>query len=134
MDLEQATMKKPTDHTSEDCNRKLDQLEPNIASRTILYHPGVSDSFDGWAKACGIRPDTLRRRTEFGIRNRHHQAVPEDPRYRYRPASCDVFRLGLGKIEVYYSIEQYGVLVRGYGWDITHEPLDERDGGGYFVN
>lgn len=100
----------------------------------ILYHPGVKDNFDGWAVGCGWRPETLRRATEFRIRNCHHQSIPEDHRYKPRPESPDIFRLNIGTVDVYYSRESHGFVVRGYGWDIEHEPVDDNDGGGYFTD
>jgi hypothetical protein len=134
-DLEKA-MKQPTYNArnNDERNRRPAHLDPELPTRSISYHPGVSDSFDAWAEACRFHPDTLRRTTEFAIRNRHHQAIPEDARYKHRVDCPDIFRLSLGTADVYYSIEQQGVLVRGYGWEIAHEPLDDRDGGGYYVN
>ena len=129
-------MKRKTNHAGNNDDRysREGHLDPELPSRPISYHPGVSDSFDGWAAGCGFHPETLRRATEFEIRNRHHEAIPEDARYKHRPDSADIYRLSLGTVDVYYSIEPSEVVVRGYGWEIPREPLDDHDGGGYYVN
>ena len=126
-------MKRQTDNAGRNYDRSSQGgLDPELLVQPIVYHPGVSESFDGWAAGCGFHPETLRRTTEFGIRNRHHEAIPEDARYKHRPDSVDIFRLSLGTVDVYYSVESHGIVVRGYGWEIRHEPLDDRDGGGYY--
>jgi len=131
-DLEKTTMKRKTKNAGNNYRDGHRDLE--TTSLPISYHPGVSDSFDGWAESCGFHPETLRHATEFGIRHRHPEAIPEDARYKHRPDSADIFRLSLGTVDVYYSIEGNEAVVRGYGWEIAHEPLDDRDGGGHYVD
>lgn len=112
------------------CNSQLDS---DTLSRPISYHLGLSDNFEAWVANCGIHPETLRQLTESRIRSHHHEAFRRDACYRHRPDDADIFCLSLGTVDVFYSVEPDGVLVRGYNWDFC-EPVDEQDGGGFYVN
>ena len=45
----------------------------------------------------------------------------------------DIFMLSFGSVDVFYTVEPVEVMIRGYGWQIDHEPLDDYDGGGFYA-
>ena len=85
------------------------------------------DSFDAWADACGSDTRSLKDKTEAAIRTRHNEATP------YHESSPDVVTLWLDSVQVFYSVEHHRVVVRGYGWEIDGEAVDDYDGGGFYV-
>jgi len=93
----------------------------------ITYYCAVSEGFEIYADECGVSPAALRRMTVLGILNRHVDAERK-PEYR----NVALFCLALGgpkQAVVYYSVDAQMITVRGYGWEIGREPLDDRDGG-----
>jgi hypothetical protein len=98
----------------------------------ISYHLALDEAFDDWAVACGWEPQPLRHASEQAIRSRHHDAVISHECYKARGNHPDVFTLSLGSVEVIYTVEPREVVIRGYGWEIDHEPLDDYDGGGFY--
>ena len=34
----------------------------------------------------------------------------------------------------YYTVEPFEIVIRGYGYEIDHEPLDDFDGGGFYAD
>ena len=98
----------------------------------ITLHASLEMDFEGWAEALGWHPAGLVEATERAIRNRHREATLEDGdsnMIRRYP----IFRLGLDSIDVFYTIEQGIVIVRGYGWEIDGVPCDDFDGGGFYI-
>ena len=71
---------------------------------------------------------------EHGIRTRHNEARVEHPANKANSFRPDVYTLQLKEFCVYFSHEGGGVLIRGLGWEIDHEPLDDFDGGGFWGN
>jgi hypothetical protein len=109
-------------------------MRQHTPTKPIRFHPCLNDAFDAWASACGYDPDALKRASEHAVCTRHHEAVIEresDTRRKNQPA---VFRLSLGAIRVYYTVERLAVVIRGYGWEIDGEPLDDFDGGGFYAD
>lgn len=91
------------------------------------------DDLEGWAESCRCSRDELVNATELGLRFRRHNAfvAPRNRRSQYQP---DVFTLSLGvgqSATVFYTIESHAIVVRGFGWEIVGEPLDDSDGGSY---
>lgn len=99
----------------------------------ITYHPCLEESFDDWASACGWDARSLRQATERAIRTCHHEAAVDNRPYKTSANQPDVFNLSLGSVQVFYTVEPLGVMIRGYGWEIDREPLDDFDGGGYYA-
>ncbi len=93
----------------------------------ITYHPSLVDSFDVWALACSSDTHSLKHETESAIRTRHNEATI------HHDSSPDVLTLSLGSVQVFYSVELHRVVVRGYGWEIDGEAVDDYDGGGFYV-
>lgn len=103
----------------------------DVATACNHYHSCVDDALEGWAEACGLDREELRRASEVAIRSCHQDSIIEagheaDGR---RP---DVFTLTFNDLRVYYSLEVGQVLIRGYGYEIDGEPADDFDGGGFF--
>lgn len=101
-------------------------------SLAVTYHSQLADIFQDWAAAAGYNSIQLRINTEQAIRTRHHEAFIEHESHKASGTQPDVFTLSLGSIDVYYTIEPPGVVVRGYAWEIQGEPLDDYDGGGFY--
>ncbi len=108
-------------------------MKYDFADKPIRYHPAISESFDDWASACGWQTQALKRASEFAIRNRHHEAKIEHESHRARDTRPDIFTLSLDSVCVYYTVESDHVMIRGYGWEIDHEPFDDYDGGGFYA-
>ena len=107
--------------------------DKNHIHKPITYHPALDEAFDGWAKACGWDPLSLRQASEQPIRSRHHEAFIEHESHRASGSQPNVYTLSLGSVEVVYTIESLEVMIRGYGWEIDHEPFDDYDGGGFYT-
>lgn len=82
---------------------------------------------------CGWQPAHLRRAAEAAIRERHHRnaEVVEDSHASGRGPA--VYRLDLGSVGVFYTVESKGVVVRGYGYEVCGETLDDFHGGGFYL-
>ena len=104
-----------------------------FTDKPISYYPRLNDAFDGWAADCGWDVLSLRRASEHAIRSRHHDALIERKSHRARGNQPDIFTLSLGSVDVIYTVELLEVMIRGYGWEIDGEPLDDYDGGGFYA-
>jgi hypothetical protein len=105
----------------------------HFTDKPINYHLAVEEDFDDWADACGLDPQSLRQAGEEAIRSRHHEASPHEA-YRACGNQPSVFVLSFGAVEVFYTVEPLEVVIRGYGWEIEGEPVDDRDGGFFYVD
>ena len=106
----------------------------DFADKPITCHPALHESLDAWASACGWDPQSLRQANEQTIRARHHEATIEhesDKRHGNQP---DILTLSLGSVQVFYTVELLEVVIRGYGWQIHRDPLDDFDGGGFYAD
>lgn len=98
----------------------------------ITYHSVLEESFGDWARTMGLMPALLRKVSELAIRRSHHEAFIEDESREARGRQPDIFTLWIDPFKLYYTIEPHAVVIRGYGWDIKGEPLDDFDGGGLY--
>jgi hypothetical protein len=102
--------------------------------KRVMYYPGLEDELPGIAEEIGFSADRLRRLSEMALRTRRHEAYIEHKSnmpFGRRPA---VFTINLGRAWMYFTVEREVVLIRGYGWDIDHEPLHDGDGGGFYCD
>ncbi len=120
-------------------HRKKNHLNPLPVHRSrgvrkrITYHSAVERIFDGLADDCGWKTRLLRQAGERAIRTRHHEAKLNHEADRGRNRRPDVYFLSLdAKTHVFYSIELHAVVIRGYAWELDHEPRDDFEGGGYY--
>jgi hypothetical protein len=93
----------------------------------IVYELGGGDH-EFWADAVGCTPIELRDATESLIRTCHHAAILESKAVAPFP---EVYRLGLGCLVVFYTVEREAIVVRGYGENIPRHQCDETMSGGY---
>lgn len=108
-------------------------LNPIGPDTVIEYHRAVDSAFEGWAEECRWNPTELRRASETAIRERHSQAVIEHETHRAHGRQPDIFQLDLGSsVQVIYTVEPHGVVIRGYCHEIQGEPRDDFDGGGFY--
>lgn len=105
-----------------------------VTNKPMTYYPALDQAFDDWAAACGWDPQSLRQASEQAIRGRHHEATIEHEAHKARGIQPDIFSLSLGSVNVYYTVEPTEIVIRGYGYEIDHEPLDYRDGGGFYAD
>ncbi len=101
----------------------------------VEYYFGLED-LQNWANRCDCSREELINATEQSLRFRRHEAVvePRNRRDQYQP---DVFTLLLGVgngVAVFYTIESHAVVVRGFGWEIVGAPLDDHDGGFFYLD
>ena len=75
----------------------------------------------------------LRQASEKAIRSGHHRAVLEHKSDR-GVGTLAIFSLSLGSCQVFYSLDSKQVMIRGYAWDLDHEPRDDFDGGGFYAD
>jgi hypothetical protein len=115
---------------NETVNRTTQQ---HFVGKSITYHPALDSDYDYWAEACGREPQSLRHVSEHAIRTRHHEAIIEDESNRACGDRPDVYTLSLGSVAVFYSVEESTVMIRGYCWELDREPLDDHDGGGFYI-
>ena len=104
-----------------------------FTGKPISYHPILHREFGDWASECGWDPQSLRLASEQAIRSRHHEAIIEHEANKARGNQPDIFTLSLASVDVYYTMEPVEVMIRGYGWEIDHEPLGNLDGGGFYA-
>jgi hypothetical protein len=95
----------------------------------IIYHRDL----DTLAQQFGYEPTELCWVTEKAIREHHRQATIEEGHYALG-RQPDVYNLKFSTLYVYYTIESQAVVVRGDGWDLDRDPLDDFDGGGYYCD
>jgi hypothetical protein len=113
-------------------NETKKQTNRYFGSKPISYHRCLDKSLDAWASECDWDPESLRQTSELAIRTRHHEAIIERESPKARGNRPDVFSLSLGSVQVFYTVECTEVMIRGYGWEIDREPLDDFDGGGFY--
>ena len=105
---------------------------PTDPRKPIVFHPVLNDQFADWAAACNWHPRLLRKATEKAIRTRHQEATIKHESHRAKGRQPDIWTLSLGSVEVIYTVQPHAVVIRGYGWDLHREPLDDFDGGGHY--
>lgn len=108
----------------------MNNIPTDIAHKQFDYHPGVLRDLWVWTEMTDISPDELKAVTESTIRTCHQAALVEELPYGKLPL---IYALGLGPIQVYYSIEQ-NIVVRGYCENIPRSYRDEDSSGGVYVN
>lgn len=117
-------------------NSKQTNLAPanhrDLAHLPITFYPALDEHYDLWAAEIGTPPLLLRQLTVAAIRTRHHEARFAHGRVPPVVRPCDVYELPLDTCSVYFSVESSAIVVRGYGWNIPREPLDDFDGGGFY--
>ena len=107
-------------------NPTNDKNKPATAKKPIRYMDQIESNFEIWAAECGFEAEVLRRETERAIRTRHGESTRED-------SGSPIFTLSIGDFNVHYSFWSDSFLVRGYSWEIDHEPIECLDGGGIFI-
>lgn len=112
---------------------RLNKQEANTGNEPIVYHQALEEGFEAWAMEIGKQPSRLRRETGHAIRNRNGKSHIGYEGDRANERRSDVYTLPLDACVVYFSIEADGIVVRGYGWDMAHEPLSDFDGGGFWT-
>ncbi len=113
---------------------KNDLNRPQVSRETpITYHVHLDEHFGDWAGDCGMEPIRLREASEMAIRERHNTEGAVDELDRAREHQPDIFNLDLGnRVQVFYTIEESSVVIRGYAWELQREPHNELDGGSYY--
>lgn len=108
----------------------MNNISADIAHKPFLYHPGVLRDLPVWTDMSGHSPDALKAVTESTIRTCHPAAIVEELPYGKAPL---IYALGLGTIQVYYSIEQ-DIVIRGYCENLPRPYRDEDTSGGIYTN
>ncbi len=104
-----------------------------IADLPIEYHIAVKEWFGELAADLALPPHLFWRQTEEEIRTRHAEAFIEHESHRACGKQPDIFTFKLSdRICVVYTVETDRVVVRGYGHQLDHAPLDDFDGGFFF--
>ncbi len=102
--------------------------------QTLVYDSVLEQDLPAFAMEIGHSLKSLRNATKTAIHNRIDDAYIEHESDRGRGSHPDILTLDIGKARVHFTIEAHAVVVRGYSYDIDHEPLDERDGGFFYVD
>ncbi|MCG3132481.1 MAG: hypothetical protein FLDDKLPJ_03331 [Phycisphaerae bacterium] len=102
--------------------------------RTLVYYPALVDDLPAFAMEIGYSLSGLRNATQTAIRNRIDDAYISHESDRGRGQRPDILSLDIGQARVHFTIEAHVVMVRGYSYDIDREPLDNRDGGYFYVD
>jgi len=110
--------------------KPMPQSDLTGISLPITFHYAVEQLFEAYAEGVGLKPDRLRQTTLKAIRTHHREAIIEHPCQRGDELGPDCYTLRRESFSIYFSIEPHAVVVRGYGWEIDGEPLDDFDGGG----
>jgi hypothetical protein len=108
----------------------MNNISADIAHKTFAYHPGVLQDLWIWVEASGHSADELKAVTETTIRTCHQAAIVEELPYGKQPL---IYALGLGPIQVYYTIEQ-DIVIRGYCENIPRSYLEEDSSGGIYFD
>ena len=108
----------------------MNNISTDITHKELAYHPGVLRDLWVWTEMTGLKPDELKGLTESTIRSCHQAAVVEELPYGKMPL---IYSLGLGPIQVYYSIEQ-NIVIRGYCENIPRPNRDEDSSGGIYLD
>lgn len=107
----------------------MNNTPADIANKPFVYHPGVLRDLWVWTEITDLNPDALKGLTESTIRTCHQAALVEELPYGKQPL---IYALGLGKIQVYYTIEQ-DIVVRGYCENTPRPDRDEDSSGGIYL-
>ena len=110
----------------------VENIHHDITNKPISYYPALNESFEDWASACGWKPQALRQATEQAVRTRHAEARIDHESHKAGDGQPDIVTLSLGSVDVFYTVEHVEIVIRGYGWEIDREPLDDFDGGGFY--
>ena len=108
----------------------MNNIPTDIAHKQFAYHPGVLHDLWVWTEMTDLNPDALKGVTESTIRTCHHAALVEELPYGKQPL---IYALGLGTIQVYYTIEQ-DIVIRGYCENIPRPNRDEDSSGGIYLD
>ena len=108
----------------------MNNTPADIANKPFVYHPGVLHDLWVWTEMTGLTHDALKAATESTIRTCHQAAIVEELPYGKQAL---IYALGLGPIQVYYSIEQ-DIVIRGYCENIPRDNRDEDTSGGIYTN
>ncbi len=103
----------------------------DVAAACIRYHPALDSDFECWAESCGREPAELRRMTETAVCTHHHAAVIEEC-HKAHHGRPDTFTLLFEGLTIFYSLQEGCIFIRGYGYEIDGEPMDDFDGGGFY--
>lgn len=100
----------------------------------IRFHSGIGHLHWACAEETGQHPGHLLHAVEEGVRTRHSEARIAHPADKGNDLRPDVYTLELETVKVFFSYEAAEILIRGLGWDIDREPLNDFDGGGFYCN
>lgn len=93
----------------------------------VMWHDS-DEAIGFWATTIGVTPARLKRATEALIRNSHHAAVLQSKAIGRQP---EIYLLGLGSLQVIYTVESDAVVVRGYSANWPDWQTTEDMEGGY---
>ena len=102
------------------------------AGTPVCYHHHAERDFIPSAESCGCVPGELREAVERAIRTRGSETFLDHPADAGNGSRPDVLTLRVGgsrDVRVHFTVEQFGVFVRGFSW--TPNGPDE-DAGGYY--
>lgn len=108
----------------------MNNISTDITHKELAYHPGVLRDLWVWTEMTGLNPDALKAMTESTIRTSHQAALVEELPYGKIPL---IYALGLGPIQVYYSIEQ-DIVIRGYCENLPRPYRDDESSGAIFID
>ena len=108
----------------------MNNTPADIANKPFSYHEGVLRDLWIWTTASLRTPDELKAMTESIILTCHQAALVEELPYGTRPV---IYSLGLGLIQVFYSIEN-DIVIRGYSENLPRHRIDEDSSGGIYAN
>ena len=61
------------------------------------------------------------------IRTRQHEATIEHESDRAGGRQPNTYTLPLGSARMYYTVERQEIVIRGYGWAVVGEAIDDFD-------
>lgn len=108
--------------------------ESERESERIAYFFGLEEELPALAAEIGISPERLRALTETAVRTRRDAAYFSHESHRATGRQPDIFTLDLGPAVMFFTVESHAVVIRGYGYEIDREPLDDRDGGYFYCD
>lgn len=100
-----------------------------MTKTTITFHEVLHREFSGWAAELCWDPKTLRRATRTALRTHSRHATVKYPAHGRQPA---IWELPLEQFQIFFTIENERIVVRRYGYEVTGEPRDDFDGGGFY--
>lgn len=108
----------------------MNNIPADITSKPFTYHKGVLNDLWIWTQALQRTPEELRGLTESTIRTCYQAALVEELPYGRHPT---IYKLGLGPLQVFYSIEN-DIVIRGYSENLPRHHMEEDSSGGFYVN